>query len=257
MDQNTTQQLCEAAGIAWVEASDTQALAQKLADNIIEVLQADLEAHGAASLVVSGGSTPAPVFKCLSTADIDWSKVTVTLADERWVAPGHKDSNESLVRDTLLVDKAASASFVSLYRQGVTPEQAVALVATDIASMRQPFSVTILGMGGDGHTASLFPDAPAQQLEEAMALDNIATLAILKPPSVDQVRISLTRAALLNSKQRFLHITGNGKCEVLGNALLECKTADSPTLQAYLQGMKPVVGLLTSGPQTTSVFWAP
>ncbi len=262
MDTSKAKQFCEASGIAWFEASDAQQLASQLAVSIISALQHDLETKGVASLVVSGGSTPAPVFKCLSVVDIDWSKVTVTLADERWVPPGHADSNESLVKDTLLVNKAATAKFVSLYRADMTPEQAISHVAADVLAMAQPFSATILGMGGDGHTASLFPDAPAAQLANAMALDNTTTIAVLAPPSVNQLRISLTRAALLNSKKRFLHITGEGKRDVLANALLECTTNnsaanDDTTLQPYAAGMKPIVGLLTSEPKTASVFWSP
>lgn len=256
MDENTAKQLCESAGIGWHEASDAQQLAAMLSDSIVEALRADLNTAGTASLVVSGGSTPAPVFKHLSSVDIDWSSVTVTLADERWVPPGHADSNESLVRNTLLVDKAASARFVSLYRADVRPEQAINSVAADVLAMAQPFSATVLGMGGDGHTASLFPDAPAEQLEQAMALDNSATIAILNPPSVSQTRISLTRAALLNSKQRFLHITGVEKRIVLAKALLDCANANSAALKPYTVGMKPIIGLLNSKPQLAGVFWS-
>lgn len=261
MGTDTAKQLCEASGIAWFEATDAQQLASQLAVSIVAALQHDLEANGSASLVVSGGSTPAPVFKCLSVVDIDWSKVTITLADERWVPPGHADSNESLVKDTLLVGRAAEASFVSLYRPDTKPEQAISPVAVDVLAMAQPFSATILGMGGDGHTASLFPDAPSAQLADAMALDNTATIAVLAPPSVDQIRISLTRAALLNSRKRFLHITGVSKRDVLANALLDCTNNGAAnagnTLQPYVAGMKPIVGLLTSEPKAASVFWSP
>jgi 6-phosphogluconolactonase len=140
------------AGIHWSEAADKEALAVMLSDAILKRLQAAIESGAGASLVVSGGSTPAPVFACLSEADIDWSKVRVTLADERWVPPGHPDSNESLVRDTLLIRKASAAQFVSLFRDGITPELAVAEVAIDLQRMTHPFTAVILGMGNDGHT---------------------------------------------------------------------------------------------------------
>jgi len=248
--------LCNAAGIGWHQEKDADALAQVLSTTIAEHLQMEIEAAGAASLVVSGGSTPAPVFSRLSQTDMDWSRVTVTLADERWVPPGHKDSNESLVRNLLLINKASSAGFVSLYREGKTAEQAVPIVAKEIAAMPQPFTVSILGMGGDGHTASLFPDASAEQLDVAMALDNTDMLAVLDPPSVAQTRISLTRAALLDSKKRFLHITGDGKSQVLADALKQsCKDNAPPGV--YNSGMKPVVGLLTSGQGDVAVYWSP
>ena len=250
------EKLCTAAGIAWHQENDANTLAQKLSRTIADKLQAQIETDGAASLVVSGGSTPAPVFSCLSQTDLDWSRVTVTLADERWVPPGHKDSNESLVRNLLLVDKASAAAFVSLYRDGYSAADSIAIVAKDIAAMPQPFTVTILGMGGDGHTASLFPDASAQQLDPAMALDNTDVLAVLSPPSVSQTRISLTRAALLDSQQRILHITGDSKNTVLSDALQQ-SCHDNGTPGDYTSGMKPIVGLLTSGRGEVAVYWSP
>ena len=251
-----TQSLCKAAGIGWHEATDASALADTLAQLIARSLQAQIDNGGAASLVVSGGSTPAPVFEHLSGIDIDWSKVAVTLADERWVPPGHADSNESLVRDLLLVDRAKSAQFVSLYRQGVSADDAVASVAADIAVMAQPFSVCILGMGNDGHTASLFPDAAAEQLDAAMSMANTQSVAVLRPPSVNQARISLTRSALLNSRQRILHITGQAKHDVLAEALVE-SAGQTDIPGEYTSGMKPIVGLLTSEPSRASVYWSP
>lgn len=239
------------AGIHWNQAADKNALAHSLSSAIVTQLQAAIVSGQGASLVVSGGSTPAPVFACLSEADIDWSKVTVTLADERWVPPGHADSNESLVRDTLLVKNASSAKFVSLFRDGISPEQAVEEVALDLNRMTSPFSAVILGMGNDGHTASLFPDAPGAQLSRAMDLNSEHSLAIMHPASVSQTRITLTRRALLNAKHRYLHITGVQKCQVLYDAI-----GDKPS-EGYRQGMAPVSGLLLKSPASVSVFWSP
>jgi 6-phosphogluconolactonase len=183
--------------------------------------------------------------------DLDWSKVSITLADERWVPPDHADSNESLVRKTLLTGHAAAARFVPLYRQVVDDAQALKQVTADIRSMHLPFCVVMLGMGADGHTASLFPDAPAQELRAAMALDNEDVVAFLHPPSVSQTRISLTRACLLDAGHRFLHITGTGKRDVLRDALTACAGG------AYESGHAPVVGLLTEQPERASVYWSP
>lgn len=255
MTQTTAKSLCEHAGIGWHEANNAVELAADLAGSIASTLQQQIESQGRASLVVSGGSTPAPVFERLASAAVDWAKVSVTLADERWVAPGHADSNESLVRDTLLVDKAMAAQFVSLYRDGVKPEDALADVAADVLAMTQPFTVTILGMGGDGHTASLFPDAPAEQLSAAMNLNNTETVAILTPPSVSQTRISLTRAALLNSQQRILHITGVGKQQVLAEALRQ-SAPDGQNLGDYNDKLLPIVGLLSAKPEVAAVYWS-
>ena len=239
------------AGMHWAEAADKSALAQLLSDAIVQRLQAAITSKQAASLVVSGGSTPAPVFTCLSEADIEWSKVKVTLADERWVPPGDPDSNESLVRDTLLVKKASSAQFVSLFRDGISSELAVAEVAKDLQTMATPFTAVILGMGNDGHTASLFPDAPGAQLSRAMDLHNVESLALMHPASVSQTRITLTRRALLDSEHRYLHITGDQKCQVLYDAI-----GSSPS-EGYIDGMAPVSGLLLESPTSASVYWCP
>ena len=239
------------AGIQWAEALDKQALAQLLSDSIVERLQSAIESDQRASLVVSGGSTPAPVFACLSEADIDWSKVKVTLADERWVPPGDPDSNESLVRDTLMVKKASVAQFVSLFRDGITPELAVLEVAKDLKKMASPFTAVILGMGNDGHTASLFPDAPGAQLSKAMDLNNPEDLALMHPASVSQTRITLTRRALMNANHRYLHITGEQKSQVLFDAI------GTEPEQGYRDGMAPVTGLLLGSPESVSVFWCP
>lgn len=246
-----TQTIIEQAGLHWHEEPSANELAQSLGRAVAERLQLALKHAGVASLVVSGGSTPAPVLRYLAGVDIDWSGVCVTLADERWVPPAHPDSNETLVRDTLLQDKASSARFIALYREGLSDEQVLQHVAADVQGMHQPFSVVMLGMGGDGHTASLFPDAPSQELSAAMALDNDETVAFLHPASVSQRRISLTRACLLNSEHRFLHITGAGKRTVLLDALAACNG------QSYQPGNAPVTGLLTEQPENVSIFWSP
>lgn len=238
-------------GASWVQAADKLLLADALSDSLIQRLEASLSELNSASLIVSGGSTPAPVFKALSSADIDWSRVSVTLADERWVPPGHADSNESLVRDTLMVDKAAAAQFVSLYRPDSTPEQVLGNITADVKAMGSPFTAVILGMGNDGHTASLFPDAPEHELTAAMDLDSAETLMMMHPPSVPQARITLTRAALLNAKHRYLHITGEQKCQVL------CDAVGNEPGARYQAGMAPVTGLLLESPESVSVYWSP
>jgi len=246
------------AGLQWHEEADAEALADVLSEAVLARLKAAVEANGKASLVVSGGSTPAPVLAKLAVAQLDWSRVSVTLADERWVAPGHPDSNETLVRDRLLVHRASAASFVPLYRENMSPEQALHPVSDDVGKMAMPFTVVILGMGGDGHTASLFPDAPENELAEAMSLDRSSRVAIMHPPSVAQSRITLTRNCLLNAEHRFLHITGMQKKTVLMDALAVSlsHSLDGSSFAPYTQGQAPVVGLLTSNIASASVYWS-
>jgi len=199
--------------------------------------------HGRASLVVSGGSTPLPFFKALSQAELDWSSVDVTLADERWVPEDHKDSNAKFVREQFLTGAASAARFFSLYRNG-EPQMAIGQIQEALSEMIQPFSVVILGMGGDGHTASLFPNTDG--LEAALDLDTHPMLAVLKPATVDQTRITLTRAALLRSRHRYLHITGENKREVLSGALEHDDANPLPIASFFEKHLPPI-----------SVYWAP
>lgn len=203
----------------WHEAGDRESLAEQVAQATLARLRTAIDLNGAASLVVSGGSTPKPLFARLSQAEIDWSRVTITLADERWVPLDDPASNEKLIRETLLTGRAAEARFVSLYREGQSPAAALAEIDAAVAAIPRPFSVVILGMGADGHTASLFPDAP--DVRQALASDSTANVAIMQPPSQPQTRITLTRAALLDSAQRILHITGLDKRMVLEGALAD------------------------------------
>ena len=140
-----------------VTASDVQALAVQLASDVAAWLQQGVEERGSASLVVSGGSTPAPFFAALSNHKIQWSDVTVTLADERWVAATDELSNEKLIRECLLVNAAASAKFLSLYNGASSPDDGWQQCDDALRTLSAPYDVVVLGMGGDGHTASLFP----------------------------------------------------------------------------------------------------
>ncbi|MGD9265450.1 MAG: 6-phosphogluconolactonase, partial [Lysobacterales bacterium] len=111
-----------------------------------------------ASLVVSGGSTPGPCFAQLSAKPLDWSRVTVVPSDERWVPAEDPASNEGLIRRQLLRDKAAPAQLLPFFRDGIDAAQAPGLIEEDLKAVPRPFSATLLGMGEDGHFASLFPD---------------------------------------------------------------------------------------------------
>lgn len=227
----------------WTEATDATVLAKQLCEAVTANLSESIELHGRASLVVSGGSTPLPFFKQMANAKLDWSAVDVTLADERWVPEEHKDSNARFVKEHFLVGDAANAKFFSLYRDA-DAHASVAEIEQSLAEMMQPFSVVILGMGGDGHTASLFPDTDG--LEAALDLDSSATLAILEPESVPQTRISLTRAALMRSRYRYLHITGEQKRGVLEDALNPGDAAPLPIASFFEKHLPPI-----------SVYWSP
>ena len=235
------------AGLALRTAPDADALAERLAADVANALRAALEERGRASLVVSGGSTPAPMLDRLAREALDWSRVGVTLADERAVAPDHDDSNERLVRARLLVAEAAAARFTALYRA----DGDLARVAAALDGLARPFDVVLLGMGTDGHTASLFPDAP--ELEAALGGDD--PVAATTPPSSPHPRITLTRRALLDARRCALHVTGRAKRDVLEAAMTAWRErGDAPGVAPIARTLGPA----SEAPGTSvEVWWAP
>ncbi|MFP4404142.1 6-phosphogluconolactonase, partial [Rhodosalinus sp.] len=149
-----------------VDYADRELMAIDVANRLAGELRAALSHRERVLFAVPGGSTPGPVFDALCAAQIGWDSVDVLLTDERWVRPDHPRSNTRLVRERLLVDRAAAARLLPMYQPTDTPDAAVARVTETIAP-HLPISVLLLGMGEDGHIASLFPGA--DRLEEALA----------------------------------------------------------------------------------------
>jgi 6-phosphogluconolactonase len=173
----------------------TEAAAQAAADAIV----AQLTPPGPKRLVVTGGRTPGPVYDRLAKTDLDWSRITVTLSDERFVGTDSPDSNERLVRERLLQHNAAKATFVPIKGDGPTPAADARAVEPALRGL-VPFDATLLGMGDDGHIASLFPSTPGvaalldpKGAHYAVGVE-VPGLAHFVP------RISLTGRALLDSK---------------------------------------------------------
>lgn len=190
---------------------------------IAATLRRELEEHQRARLLVSGGSTPAPVFRALSRAPLEWERVEVGLVDERWLLPDDKDSNAHLARENLLRDRAKDARLETLTRPGQSIEDAVA--TANLHARRRP-AIVLLGMGDDGHTASLFPGM--RDLELALSNPNpyVAVDAHGCPGAGPWARrISITPAGLAAAPARLLLIRGDRKREVLERAL----AGDDPT----------------------------
>lgn len=215
-------------------------LAAALADKTGTQLRAGIAANGIARLVVSGGRTPLQFFAELRRADLDWGRVEVFLADERWVPAHSERSNAAFVREHLL---CADANFTELYREGVSPQDAAGTLANRIAGMDHPFDVVVLGMGSDGHTASLFPDAP--EISEALSSDAPAAM-VLSPVSQPELRLSLTRGTLINTHLLVLHIEGAEKRAVYEEALGEGPEEEMP-----------VRAILRNDIQVPQVYWCP
>ena len=208
-------------------------LDQALAGHLAHRLAGDIRLYGHASLAVSGGSTPTGMFQHLSRCELDWSRVWLTLVDERCVATDSPDSNERLVRQNLLQHSAAAARFIGL--AGTMGE-----VKKRIVAIPRPFSAVVLGMGSDGHTASWFPEA----VNLASLLDplNDADVAETEPVTAAHKRHTLTLAGVLNSREINIHIRGEAKKAVLESAAGE----------GY-----PVAAILRQNGTPTSIWWAP
>ena len=173
---------------------------------IADYLSQAIAERGSASLVVSGGSSPIPTFTTLASTPIDWAQVTITLVDDRDVPADHADSNDLLVHTHLLQGYAAQAHYVSLARG-----------SDAVANIARPFDVMLLGMGTDGHFASLFPD----MISDATAFDTDAAPAILRTGikgSPAHPRISMNLAMILQSRHIMLLIQGDAKRAVLAEA---------------------------------------
>ncbi len=214
------------------------AAAQALADSVSGALAAALAMRTHASLVVSGGRSPIGFFQCLRDAELAWSRVWITLADERWVPEDHPDSNAALVRRHLLQGAAAAARFVPLWNGAATPVAAIAERTAALAQLPQPFDVVVLGMGEDGHTASLFPGAPG--LAAALDPAGTALLAAIDPPAAPHPRLSLTLKALLGCRHIHLPLAGASKRAVYARALAQCDPLQLPISSVLCQSDVPV-----------------
>lgn len=189
--------------------------AADMARRIAVILGDAIATRGVATIALSGGRSPRPVLEALSGAALDWDKVIVTLVDERWVAPDHADSNERLVRETLLRGDAAKARFVPMKNGAADAYAGQVACEAAFAALPWPLDIVLLGMGEDGHTASLFPDA--KELAEGLSTQAL-TLAVT-PPAAPHQRMSLSARGILNSRHVFLQIGGAAKKAVYDRAL--------------------------------------
>lgn len=212
------------------EFNDTDQLNAAFADKLITLLQQAIVERGHAYLVVSGGRTPQALFQTLAQTALAWDKVSILLADDRYLPPDAPDSNERLVKASLLQHKASAAHFISLYAKADSANAAVPEIAKRLATI-PTFDAVILGMGEDGHTASLFPCSA--ELAQGLADDAPPVLAV-HPTTAPYARISLSKARLLNSRQLFLHLVGTNKLTVLEQAMASTDVNAMP-IRAFLQ----------------------
>lgn len=195
-----------------------------MAEDIALRLSAAIAQRGRAVLSVSGGKSPVALFEALARHDIDWPRVTVTLVDERQVPADHADSNARLVRAHLLQGAAAAAAFVPMVQVDAAtapwpPATVLARAACEALGEAVMADVRVLGMGADGHTASLFPGSPdlSQALDlKAPAQAPVMAVRLPEPrPQPPHDRLTLTLAALLQARVLMLPVQGQDKLDTL------------------------------------------
>ncbi len=222
----------------------SRALATALSGKIAQTLGTAIDRDGSALMAVSGGSTPRQLFQILSMEQIDWTKVTVTLVDERFVPPSHERSNHRLVATYLLQNAAAYADFLPLYTPNTTPEDAAVQAASKVDALGKQLDMAILGMGTDGHTASWFPQS--EQLDAVTDPNQSASIMAAFDPSQAEARLTMTQPFIRKAGAVVLHIEGQEK-----NLVVERALSDGPVAAL------PVRAILTKTQQPIQIYWAP
>ncbi len=224
--------------------ADGADLARAGAARTAEHLAAAIRDRGRATLLLAGGSTPAPMFRALATADLDWSKVTVAQVDERFVPPDSPQSNARMIRETLLTGPAAAARFVPLWSAAADLAAAADAADAAMAGLPRPWDVVVLGMGEDGHFASLFPGSA--QLAAGLSPDTDRLCLAVDPhdPAPREPRLSLTLSTLLDARHILLMIRGETK-----RGVVEAARAGDAVL--------PIHAVLSQSRAPLSLLWAP
>jgi len=219
-------------------------LAEALATRVAAALAEAIATRGEAVIAVSGGSTPKAFFKALSGKDIAWQKVTITLVDERFVPPENDRSNHALVSAMLLQDKAAAAKFLPLYHAVAEVDDSAFAATSDAKRLPRPFDVVILGMGGDGHTASFFPGG--DHLEQALNPKTPRSVVTMLAEGAGEPRLTFTFSAFQDARLLVLHIEGEAKKPVIDTAL-----------EQGAAGPLPIARVIANASSDTEIYWAP
>ena len=180
---------------------------ENISQTIFNELEKDLCENTQSTFIVSGGSSPVQIFKDLSVMEAQWSDINISLVDDRILDINHDDSNEKLVNDLLIKDKAKDASFISICNQ-----------TNDLFNLKRPFGVMLLGMGEDGHFASLFPKL-IETNPEYFDLESDAEIFYTEPMGNPcHKRVSMNLSMILESKHIFLLVSNEKKLQVLNQA---------------------------------------
>jgi 6-phosphogluconolactonase len=220
------------------------ALATRVASDIAAHLAHAIAARGQAGLLVSGGHSPLGLFAQLRRQVLDWRRVSIGLVDERWVEPSDPGNNERMAREALLRDEASVARLFGLKNPAASPDLGAAAAWDSLAHIPRPCDVTVLGMGDDGHTASLFPGSP--NLKDALDQEAPEGCIGMWSPNVPHARLSMNLRALLNSRHILILILGEAKLHTFAAACGPGPVDQMPVRAVLRQQRVPV-----------EVVWAP
>lgn len=226
-----------------IEKSNKIILASTIADHVYDIINNAIAEKGHASIVLPGGSTPIAFLKCLNSKNLCWEKLYVTLTDERCVDINSPDSNEAMI--IKYFPNCLKGQFRGLTINGLANHEAVQTATNTVISIPRPFDVTVVGMGSDGHFASLFPHNPDSALGLDPDNDDLCTMVYPENVSPDVPRISQTLSSIINSKNLILHIIGDEK-----KAIYE-KASESLNPSTY-----PVSALLHQDFAPITVYWS-
>ncbi|MGV9005768.1 MAG: 6-phosphogluconolactonase [Brevundimonas sp.] len=217
--------------------ADGRAWASACATRLTDGLAASVKARGRAVFAGSGGSTPTPIYRIMAGTALDWSKVAVTLIDERYVPETSPDSNARLLKQTLLTDRAATARFLPLFHASVTVDRSALIAARALAAEVGGIDVVLLGMGEDGHICSMFPGSPTLETLLSPRLDPtvLGVPAGRDGAAPSMERLSINLPYLIRAERVILALTGTAK-----RAVFEREAAGDPAT-------RPIAALVTAG----------
>ncbi|HSG62198.1 MAG TPA: 6-phosphogluconolactonase [Pseudomonadales bacterium] len=223
-----------------------EALIEALTERCQQRLSDCVSQHGGAAFYVSGGSTPELVYKALSEKAMPWANIHIAMVDERWVDIDHARSNEAFLNRCLRIHAARQAPFVGMKNSATTPHDGWQVCEDHFQAIPQKQGICILGMGGDGHTASFFPHA--EGLDNALQSSSLVAPLTAHHSEVtgDEVdRMTMTLSAIQQAGDIVLLITGQDKLDVYRAALASDDVAQMPVRAVLQQSTTPV-----------HIFWA-
>lgn len=197
---------------------DVRELSEAAAEAFVEEARRAIKEFGRFAVALAGGSTPKKAYEILASEygepeDLDWGRVHVFFGDERTVPPDHEDSNYHMVREGLLSHVPVGS--VHRMRGELDPPEAAALYEEELKSFfggSPRFDLILLGIGEDGHTASLFPRTPALDVRDRWAVENPVE-------KLDTIRLTLTVPAINAARKTIFLVAGEGKAEALEEIL--------------------------------------